>query len=560
MNVKKQSKFIFNELENMSICDILCYDETVKKISIPLIQEILKNRFYNGPDMKAVLCLFNTVLKSYNIDFCKGMYKLNTSIDQWDTNIRKSKSQGSQAIVYFTNIISDVETVIKIPKNDKQFEQLIKEYFIGIAVINNLRYKVPNFMYTLGGFIQPYNPKKCNTFISCEKIPGITLEKALKQNKIDFNDYLNIYVQLLLALEVAQQDCRFCHYDLHVNNIVLRPINKPYSYTLVFNDKRYDITAKKYIPVIIDFGIATVRYKKQTIGSQEYSKYGMKQFLIQGVDMYKILFYSYVCSSGNLQRQIGNLFLFYGQYDPYKVLVSTQNELATYTKEYIKKISTSIAGTYTPYEFVNWIINNPDMAVSSVKIRDRDIYIPIMYESYSEKYDTFFKHCDQDYKTNIVNSESESLDSYIFLTYMYKILQQYPKKHFEQKIKQIEQKLKTDKTRLIQTDYNNIKYKNIQCPEEFELYDSINQIVVISLDEKIKTEKIKLFLDLYNFFIKLKPCFQYLYTIKELKLEDDFENFIKEFTSSPQYKLYIKLYPSIERAYRWNFTLYESLF
>lgn len=551
--VKKQMKYIFNELSTISIYNVL---QSSEDVSITLVKKILENNFTNGPDMKAVLCLFDTLLTSFNVEKCKGMYKLTTSVQKWTRKMDKINVKSSQGLVYFCNIISDdLQVVIKIPKTKRHYDDLVREYFIGITAINNLRYTVPNFMYTLGAFIYPPEDDSCPVFVVYEKIPGITLEKAIRSGKLTFEDFLNIFVQLLLALEVAQRSCSFCHYDLHINNIILRPTGKEYGYTIVLDEQRYDITIDKYLPMIIDFGIASVQYKNRAIGSYHYSSYGMEHYLIQGADMYKLLYYSYIYSSGTLQRQIGSLFLFYGQYDPYKVLITGQEQLRANTKEYIKKIVTSRAATYTPLEFASWIFKQAEFNITKVKMRERNIYLPLKYESTSKKYADIFQ------KNGLIQDlDTCAPSSYIMLKYMKKILDKYPSGHLPKKIDQIRTKLKKNRIRYIKNDRQNLfDYKSINCPNEFQIRDHVNQIFSFTINDSIKAKSlIDRFISESEFVDKLSPYLQYLYTIKEMRLEKVFKDFISQFTTSRQYKFYIQLGPIIERARRWSTTLKSS--
>jgi hypothetical protein len=96
------------------------------------------------------------------------------------------------------------------------------EYFLGIEAINKLRYTLPTFMYTLAMF--PCNPRPCldspgeicwdpsppdhssagNTGILYEYIWGNTLNNLLYDEILNFEDWINIFAQILLSLEVAQ--------------------------------------------------------------------------------------------------------------------------------------------------------------------------------------------------------------------------------------------------------------------------------------------------------------------------------------------------------------------
>ena len=67
--------------------------------------------------------------------------------------MKKLNVKSSEGIVYISDILSEnIQVIIKVPQEDTGFDDLIREYFIGIAALNRLRYFIPNFMYTLGSF------------------------------------------------------------------------------------------------------------------------------------------------------------------------------------------------------------------------------------------------------------------------------------------------------------------------------------------------------------------------------------------------------------------------
>ena len=67
----------------------------------------------------------------------------------------------------------DINVVIKVAKKDSI--SMLREYFIGIKAINNLRYLIPTFSYTLGAFLcQPTGTEINQTSILCESGAGYT--------------------------------------------------------------------------------------------------------------------------------------------------------------------------------------------------------------------------------------------------------------------------------------------------------------------------------------------------------------------------------------------------
>ena len=61
------------------------------------------------------------------------------------------------------------------------------------------------------------------------------MEKFLKMSRIKLKqkDFLNIFYQILIALEVAQEKIGFCHFDLHFENVMVINLPKPYIYKVI---------------------------------------------------------------------------------------------------------------------------------------------------------------------------------------------------------------------------------------------------------------------------------------------------------------------------------------
>mgnify|MGYP003404416114 CR=1 FL=1 len=389
--------------------------------------------------------------------------------------MKKMKTDSSESFIYRLD-----NFLLKIPKNAKYNDNILRSYYIGMN-LNNLKWIVPNFVPTLGIF--SYGK---NIIVSQEYIAGQTLGDIIK--KLTFPEFINIFVQILFALEIAQRQYRFCHYDLHMKNIIMKPIKTAYSYTVLIDSKRYNITAEKYIPIIIDFGFASICTDDRTVGSCDCPQFGIFPFLIQGVDMYKFLFHAYAKTTGIMNRQIGSLLLFYGSYDPYRLLAASIDDIPEISKTYLNKVAISLAGTYTPLEFALWIISSPEYTVN-IKIFNRDIYFPL----------------------------------YINIQY----------------------------TENITDEHTLNTYKTIELPNTIFIRDKTAEILNIEIGKKPPKFSIK-------FTEQMKPYLQYLYTIKEMKLENIYKTFTIEFTNSEHYRVYNEVSFAIDKAERWHRTLTES--
>src|SRR5690606_21579196 len=117
--------------------------------------------------------------------------------------------------------------VIKVAA-DPTDDSLPHEALGGMGAINTLRNRVPNFMHTYGAFmyappildsngkVASWCPAKTGeiTYLVLENIQSAVPLKDLVWNMTDA-EFLQVYLQILNALNVAYKDFDYTHYDLH---------------------------------------------------------------------------------------------------------------------------------------------------------------------------------------------------------------------------------------------------------------------------------------------------------------------------------------------------------
>ena len=201
-------------------------------------------------------------------------------------------------------------------------------------MLNTLRNDVPNFIYTLGvGKCSPMiasntgrEHRDNDTFTDdtdsfCSMVGDqpyvifqdvgnyITLTDYIKSG-INFNEWLNIFVQVLIALDTAQM-YQFTHYDLNTDNIwLIEPYNNFYyrvhsfwpNYlfreytTLPPNEKSYKYIRCTKLAKIVNFGMARMSFnvnnQPNPIGNSRflYNVFPQNNFLMY--DVYKLFMHS----------------------------------------------------------------------------------------------------------------------------------------------------------------------------------------------------------------------------------------------------------------------------
>ena len=573
--INAQVKYI----TNVNSCAILdCTRNKIDKISTHIVKDILENNFHNAPDMDAVICMFNNLLLSTTKSKQNGIFHLSEQATQWIVDLEKIDVDSTSGFIYFSNILSDIKVIIKFPQYINNDNEIIREYFIGMVSINKLRYIIPNFVYTFGVFICPMNKdiickkqknSKNTPFVIYESIQGKNMQKMFEKNQLTFTQYLGMFIQILIALEVAQRETSFTHFDFHTANLMCRPIKNDYNYLVPLDNMVYEVTAKEYLPTIIDFGLSTVKYDGTPIGSYTFPEYGMMNYMLPGVDMFKFLYSSIAFSEGNLQRQIMNLLAFYGKEDPYKFLIKGDNAINKAGNEYAKKGSYSRVTTYTPLEFLNWILEQPEYYdITSIYIKkiDRNINVPLTFSTIVQTYD------DKEKAIHLIEKYIKSNSSYIMSKYYIYILKEYNQKLASDKLKSDIIKMNTHITKsrkkLIQTDYITLmEYKNIPIPDIIKIYDDSKRILNIKINsKKLKTQKnqvlrlIERYFSNISFFTNILPYLQFMYTIKEMKLVKVYAKFLSSFISSQQYKIYTQHNISVNKTQRWCNSLIDSYY
>ena len=585
--IDAQVEYINKNLTNISSCTVLDkLPKDIDQISTPIVKDVLTNNFKNGADMNAVVCMFDNLFLSTAKSKQHGLFHLSVHVIKWVKKLEKIDIDSSAGFIYFSDILSGIKVIIKLPQDsESDYYDMIREYFIGITEINKLRYTLPNFVYTFGAFICPMDKgvlckgeddSKNIPFVVFENIPGENMQKMLEDEKLDFHQYLGMFIQVLLALEVAQRTVGFCHFDLHTGNLMCRTIRDECKYSVPLDNMVYEVTAKEYLPVIVDFGLSTVKHNGNVVGSYTFPEHGMMHYMLPGVDMFKFLYYSCTFSQGNVQRQILNLMSFYGKDDPYKFLIGGDKSLDNANKEYAKKGSYSRVTTYTPLEFLNWILVQPeyqDIVPMYMTKKDRDIYVPLSFSTTIQTYDDMFKQSKKGREEAIkmVDKCVTSNSSYIMSKYSLYVLIGYNKqlksKELKNKIKKMKDIISKSRSNMISTDYKMLwEYKKLELPNIIKIQDDSKRILNIKINsKKLKTQKkevlklIERYFQNISFFTEILPYLQFMYTIKEIKSEKVYTKFLSSFLSSSQYKVYDQHHTSINRTFRWCHSLIDSL-
>jgi hypothetical protein len=151
--------------------------------------------------------------------------------------------------------------IIKASTDIMKQQENIHEAYIGTKVINEIVKYIPNFAYVFGKFNGP-----TDNIVIMENIHGQTFDKWLQSDKFNVQDYIFILIQLAMALEVAQNQGGFVHYDLTPWNIIIQETPRPISFDYMLDGTNVFRVSTKLIPVIIDYGKSHVIHENEHHG------------------------------------------------------------------------------------------------------------------------------------------------------------------------------------------------------------------------------------------------------------------------------------------------------
>jgi hypothetical protein len=204
---------------------------------------------------------------------------------------------GKQGVVGVFNVLEDEETTSHedahpirrcfattslVFKYSQYINYLIQhEYCIG-EDLNNLAYS-DHFVKTIGAINIPINPKinhkvikraqKTNSYVNPFDVSNckypiykeVLLQEEIKNGQ-KFSHYIKkkllsqeqlygIINQMLFAIKIGQTR-QFTHYDLHSDNIIVKPCNSKQINIYKFGNKAYLVPTHGFTPIIIDFGFS----------------------------------------------------------------------------------------------------------------------------------------------------------------------------------------------------------------------------------------------------------------------------------------------------------------
>lgn len=562
-----------------------------EKVSLGLLSTILKQPSPSAGELSAVLCLINNVLKKSSTDQTQNFTTLSRSIVEYITNVEKYEGEdGGYGKIYNVTMFGDpnIRLILKLIRENKKIEVVYNEYYIGIYGINNLRYILPTFLYTFAGFI--CNPVKDPTinnlcsdsgnirdqgyYLVTEKINGQLYNEFLAPPKPKINgEFLDpkpknwpvIFCQLILSLEIAQREIRFCHNDLHGKNILIKH-TPGFKYSVLLDNKEYVITTD-YLPVIIDFGISSAYINGNYVGLTGYEDFGRLSFLVPGTDIYLLMEHSCNILKNNIYKKLFNLYI--PGDDPYNILNNNGLPLIPndVDDKHLKNIRHSKAATYTPMMLLEHILKEyPEIqegGSNSIKILPRNRYIIPSFPTGLVEYNRITGQSLESIK-DILDRLKNTSSNYLTRKYLRHILKAYRnKQNFNEEEKNIIDSViseyKPNKAYIPSEITELNKLFDIILPSQENIRKTVQYIINIPLLEKNPNKKEGINIKHFEYVEKMEPYLQFYHIIIELKQQTKYESWFSNSKLAEYINFYYNNATQVNRALRWRNTLLASI-
>ena len=264
------------------------------------IDEAVRDGYDDPGILEALRCISTYITQSSQLD-----------AKRYIPTLRKIGSESVYGYAWLTNTGYNGDTfVVKTPRKARYNDQQLHEFFVGVYGTNKLRDRIPNFVYVMGTF--GCNPPIVQDDKGLAHCRGATpVQYILYENvrdsesltdfvrKCTYEQYLNVLVQLALALQLAYEDLNFTHYDLHTGNVLVRDMGQDmYIAYNVHGTRKYLKT--RYVATIIDLGMSHIVYNGEHYG------YFLPKTLCTPIyanpiaDVHRVLLYTLLLAAGDL--------------------------------------------------------------------------------------------------------------------------------------------------------------------------------------------------------------------------------------------------------------------
>ena len=383
-----------------------------------------------------------------------------------------------------------------------------------------------------------------------------------KLKSLHLKNFCELFMQIVFALKVANDECDFCHYDLHPKNILVRKTdNGPFYIKYPVNGRDFYIKSSNGdIATIIDYGTSYIKYpfnketrEEKSMGHPEdmrkYAIYANSSYIIS--DVFKLL-----CSSldyiGETRFYKTRRFLEF--FTTERIIYGAQNGFIETNRSTFFLLPDDVAKMFDYNEFIEHCINiirDVDTSIISVDIPD-NIKVLKCGDYHCSSFENIIDEIiPQKNEYNIPNN----FDDFIEIYFKHIDIKEIFEPNFD-KVYQMEYDKLTKISDLVVNKFNQIKnsYNNIIVKKQFS-DDDIDNIKVTCHDlvEIIKLRRdLQYQLDMIMYMFTIYTDKQFVDMSNNLKsinetlgpiITDNINYIIKTFLALISYRyLYIDSY------------------
>lgn len=458
----------------------------------------------------------------------------------------------------------------RLPSTD--ISLVLREYYISRVIVNKFREYTPCFMYTYGAYASDdnssisiyYEPLENKTTVY-DMLNTPNLNK--QESRLLLEQFIDIFSQLLLALDVAQQTSDFTHWDLECKNVYVKNIYKEYKTDL--RDNTFTIKSQ-YIPVIANFDFSVAKTDTIFLGApktsivmyedegEDFYSSVTQPIFFPGVDIYRFLVSSVKAAEPNpiVKYGIMDLFKFYGPYDCYDILKANAN-INTAIEQFCVKVQYSKTGTVTPSLFLDWLLQNyrlqiyvePRQTLKRIHSNSQDVYKYVKT--------IFNKTKNQNLSKCVSNINSNSLiaNNYLILS-----LLKLNTKHvnYDDEINHIKEMIA--KKNMQKYDFDILgdasKWPVFSQEEILECFPITDYTILSGMPNTRKMiAKVKPILDKYSVYLKTYIYLLVLINETNMRMIPEYSRWFDEFIMSESYHSFLKNKLMFERMLKWTKTI-----
>lgn len=242
-----------------------------------------------------------------------------TIVKEWLKDFKKIGAESVEGVAIMASI-SDHDKLFIIKGPRSKSSDLAHEAVVGLA-LNPLRAMIPNFSWVFGVLrcSLPITDKDkvlswCDandpvTYVVYERVPGVSLKDFIQ--KATPEQFLDVYLQVLESEHMASKFCQFTHYDLHYENVIIRPLDQ--EATIAYEiDGNVFYHRTKNVATFIDYGFSHAVYNGEHYGRYDFQGYSvLPDRAYTMFDAFKLLCFCMIVAPAPLQPLLQTMLSFF---------------------------------------------------------------------------------------------------------------------------------------------------------------------------------------------------------------------------------------------------------